>query len=449
MSEHLNQLSEFLSEVCFEDLPEAVQRQARQVTADTLAAIAGGSTEPEIQALTRDLLQAASGCASVFGTGRRGETAIGAFLNGTAGTFLELDEGNQFGRGHPGIHVVPAALAFSESQACTGKDFLLALTLGYEVGARIGIGSKLRPAIHPHGTWGTVAAAVAVAKLAGANATEMREVINVASPLGLANSDQTMLEGGTVRNSFSGFSAQTGLLVWNLVRSGFTGERDGLSTVWGKVLSDSWQPSALTHELGERWEITRNYFKRHACCRYNHAALDVLAEIRAAHEFTPEEIRCIEVETYSRAARLRDPTPKNTLAGKFSLPFAVATTLVHGSSGMQSFTWDAIRDESVSALAARVEVSEDPSLTAMLPARRPARMTVTLASGEKLEGYTETNRGDSEDPYRPEELTEKFFELTERVWPRDVAEGLLEGTMSLERFHNVNDLTRPLDGTTI
>ena len=30
--------------------------------------------------------------------------------NGTAGTMLELDEGNQYARGHPGIHVVPAAL---------------------------------------------------------------------------------------------------------------------------------------------------------------------------------------------------------------------------------------------------------------------------------------------------------------------------------------------------
>ena len=35
-------------------------------------------------------------------------------------------------------------------------------------GARIGIASSLRPAMHPHGTWGTVGAAVAVARLAGA-----------------------------------------------------------------------------------------------------------------------------------------------------------------------------------------------------------------------------------------------------------------------------------------
>ena len=441
MDDPLHQLSEFLCGMRFEELPKTVRQRAIQVSADTLAAIAGGSAEPEMQALTDDLLRGSSDGASVVGTGRRGEAGIAAFLNGTAGTFLELDEGNQFARGHPGIHVVPAALACCETRASSGRDFLLAVTLGYEVGTRIAIGSALRPSIHPHGTWGTVAAAVTVAKLAGASAAQIREVINVASPLGLANSDQTMLEGGTVRNTFAGFSAQTGLMVWNLVCSGFSGEHDGLSTVWGKVLSDSWQPLALIDELGERWEITRNYFKHHACCRYNHAALDVLTKLHTEHKFTAEMVRSIEVQTYSLAARLCDQTPKNTLAAKFSLPFSIATTIVHGSSGMQSFTWDAICNNNVIDLAARVVVSEDPGMTAMLPARRPARLTITLNSNEKLVGYTETNRGDSGDPYQQHELTKKFFELTERVWPRDVAQSFFDGVMNLEDVADMNDLT--------
>ena len=34
-------------------------------------------------------------------------------MNGTAGTWLEMDEGNQFCKGHPGMHTIPAALAFA------------------------------------------------------------------------------------------------------------------------------------------------------------------------------------------------------------------------------------------------------------------------------------------------------------------------------------------------
>ena len=44
----------------------------------------------------------------------------------------------------------------------------------------------MRPDMHPHGTWGTVGAAAAVAKLLGYDVGKMRETINVASSLTLA-----------------------------------------------------------------------------------------------------------------------------------------------------------------------------------------------------------------------------------------------------------------------
>ncbi len=90
-----------------------------------------------------------------------------------------------------------------------------------------------------------------------------------------------MLQGGTVRNSFAGVSGQMAVMAWDMVKAGFNGEHDGLATIWGSVLSESRDPAALTEELGTRWEIPRNYFKRHSCCRYNHGALDVLARICA------------------------------------------------------------------------------------------------------------------------------------------------------------------------
>ncbi|MFM8992105.1 MAG: MmgE/PrpD family protein, partial [Alphaproteobacteria bacterium] len=67
-----------------------------------------------------------------------------AFLNGVAGTALELDEGNRFARGHPCIHVLPAAIVAAERAGASGRDFLLALCLGYELGARIGAAASLR-----------------------------------------------------------------------------------------------------------------------------------------------------------------------------------------------------------------------------------------------------------------------------------------------------------------
>ncbi|HIP04913.1 MAG TPA: hypothetical protein EYN43_07670 [Gammaproteobacteria bacterium] len=68
------------------------------------------------------------------------------------------------------------------------------------------------------------------------------------------------------------------------------------------------------------------------------------------------EIDKIRVETYSLAAQLNDQLPRNTLAAKFSLPFAVASTLVNGHSGLASFTRVAIGREEIMALASLDDV---------------------------------------------------------------------------------------------
>lgn len=441
MTDYLDQVSEFVADTAFDDLPDAAVERARRVITDTIAAIAAGSAEPEVVALTTRMATQ-GGPSSVIGAARRAQPTTAAFLNGTSGTFLELDEGNQFSRGHPGIHALPSALAVAEDQRASGQDFLTAIVLGYEIGARIGIAAKILPTMHPHGTWGTVGSAVAVAKLMGANAGQVRELINIASTLGLATSRQTMLQGGTVRNSFAGFSGQMGIMAWEMLESGFTGEADGLSTIWGKVISTEWRPEEMTAELGSRYEIARNYFKRHACCRYNHGTLDAMAMIdKECGGLRAEDIDRIRVETYSLAAELSDPNPKNTLAGKFSVPFAVASTLMNQSSGVESFTWEKIRDPAIQAFADKVEVLEDPALTAMMPDFRPSRVTVSLHNGTKLYAEAKTNRGDTEDPYNDDELDRKYTELSGRVWDTAVANSVYDNCFAIERLTDVNELT--------
>ena len=448
MNDPLTTFCEFASKLDFESLPRDVKQQAKLVTADTIGAIVGGSAEPEMRLLTNAMLGESVGKSSVLGDERRTSNEVASFLNGCAGTFLELDEGNRFSRGHPAIHVLPALLSVAETTRSTGSAFLRALVIGYEVSARIAIGSKLRPSTHPHGTWGTVGAAAALASLCAATPVQMREVINVAATLGLANSAQSMYEGALVRNSFAGFSARNGATAWQLVKAGFTGERDALASVWGTVLSDEWRAGALSEQLGTRWEVTRNYFKLHACCRYNHAALDALAKITRKQTITAQDVERVDVDTYSMAASLDETAPKNTLAGKFSVPFSIATTLVHGNSSIASFDVDAIRNAQALALAKRVQVREDVNMTSKLPAQRSARVSVILKSGERLEAVTHGNRGDFDDPYELHELEQKFHMLVSRVRASDVAESVWRRVQLLDELDDINTLTGLLAGNT-
>jgi hypothetical protein len=124
--------------------------------------------------------------------------------NGLAGTMLELDEGNRFARGHPGIHVLPAALAEAERLGRSGAALLAALVVGYDVAARLGGGAPVRPGMHMHGVHGAVGAAAAVARLRELDAESTARALGVAAGLTLGTSWRTALGGATVRNAYAG-----------------------------------------------------------------------------------------------------------------------------------------------------------------------------------------------------------------------------------------------------
>ena len=333
----LAQWAEFACALRYEDLPTEVVERTRLVILDCLGAIIAGRGEPEVQAAQQG-----------FRRTHPGSSYLDAFVGGTAGTSLEIDEGNQYARGHPGIHVVPAVLASALSRLVSGREAIVAIVLGYEIGARIGIASKLRVTMHPHGTWGTVGAAVGIGKLHGATTAECAEVINVAASLGLTTSRRTMLEGATVRNTYAGFSNMLGMMAWDLVKAGFKGEADGVGSVYGGIAADDWTPGAMVLDLGTRWEIARNYFKRHAACRYNHGALDALAKIvaEAGGRIEPADVSAIKVETYVWAAQLDHPAPQTMLSAKFSMPFSLATFIVNGAATLDAFR-DSARNDGV------------------------------------------------------------------------------------------------------
>lgn len=430
----LGDFAAFAAKLTFADLPAEVVERTKRVIADSIGAIAAGMAEPEMRALLDRLARLeGTGPTPVIGAALSLSPSNAAFMGGIAGTMLELDEGNQYARGHPGIHVVPAALATAARLGRDGRDLIVAVALGYEIGARIGIASKLVVTMHPHGTWGTVGAALAVAKLHKADAADIAATINIASSLGLTTSRKTMLEGATIRNSYAGFSNKLGLWAWEMMSSGLTGERDGVATVYDTVAATDFRPEAMTEDLGTRWEIARNYFKRHAACRYTHAALDALGEIlEASGPVDPRDVLGIDVETYVWAAQLDDPEPRSMLAAKFSLPFALATTLVNGAATIAAFRDEARGDRVTRALANRVTVTEDPALTAMLPAARPARVTLRLADGRSFTALATTNRGDTENPYSASDVEAKFVEITGPVWGEARARSLWAAAMALD-----------------
>ena len=439
MTKHLDIFSAFISQTGFGDIPAETVSRAKLIIADCVGAIVGGSAEPEILAFTSSIKT--SGTSRILGSSNLTDPQTASLINGTAGTVLEMDEGHQFARGHPGMHVFPALLAATESttEAVSGKDFLTAFIVGYDIAARIGLATSLNANMHPHGTWGVVGAAAALGALNRLNEVQLAELLNIASSLTLATSRKTMLEGGTVRNAYTGVANQMSHTAHQLLMAGFTGEQDGIGSVFGGVVSSGFDVEASLESIGTRFEVDRNYFKLHACCRYNHAALDALWILIDKHPELqyPKQIDRIHVESYFLAAELDDQKPRNTLAARFSIPFAIATTLINRSSKVHSFTGNALTDSATLALAAKTSISENSFMSAQLPDLRPAEVSITMKNGHNFKAGVKTNRGDWQDPYNNAQLKEKYMSLTARRWSHKTSDTVYNNIVSLDRFSNV------------
>ena len=166
--DYLERLARFVAETPHAAIPEPVLQRTREILIDTLAVIATGMRTPQLVALAdRQTSTAAAGKAWVIGSGRTSNRLDAAMLNGIAGAWLDFDEGNFLANGHPGIQVIPAALAIAQERGLGGKELLTTIALAYEVVARIGMATTVKLIVNPHGTFGVVGAALAVARLTG------------------------------------------------------------------------------------------------------------------------------------------------------------------------------------------------------------------------------------------------------------------------------------------
>jgi 2-methylcitrate dehydratase PrpD len=404
-------------------VPPAALERARLVVLDTVGAILGGAADPEPAALARRLPPGVP--ATLLGAGRSATPRDAAFWNATTGCMLELSEGSRYTRSPTAIQIVPAALAEAEAGGHAGPAVLVATVVGYEVAGRVARAFRLRDAHHPLGTWGAMGAAAAVGWLRGLDARRLGALVDLAGCLGLATSLATVREGATVRNAYAGLAASHGLLAADLLEAGFTPLADGAARAYGGLLADPGDATALSTAPGgpAGFEIERGYFKLHACYRHAHAALDALGAILEAESPRPEPEAAagVAVETYDFAAALTNPDPDSALAAQFSIPHALAARWVLGHAGPAAFEPAALGDPRVAALRRRITVREDPALTAKVPGRRPARVTVELRSGRTVSRLSELPRGEPENPLTPAELEAKFLDLAARALGREGA----------------------------
>ena len=448
--EYLDRLSQFVCDLRWDNLSPETRNATRTVVLDTIGAMVAGSRLPENRKLAKMAVRMnGTGEATIVGHADRAGPMLASLVNGTAGVALEMDEGNRLGGGHAAIHVIPPALAVAELVEASGRQFLESVIVAYEVTSRIGTGTTVRAEVHSHGTWGTAGAAVAAARLMGLDSSETAEAISLATSMSPANTWTPCIEGATVRNLYPGRSAMQGIMAANLVECGFTSLEDGPADIYGSLLGTGFDSEAVVQGLGEQeaLRIQQNYFKLHACCLYNHHALDGMQHILQRGEFAASDVESIDVVAPPLALIMTDPSPPNMLAAKFSLPYALAATVTHRSTDITAFYPEKLNDEETQALARRVAISADPEMDLRRYDYPAARVTVSLNDGRILSESVVAHHGDHRNPATAEEMRRKFAFLTADSLGKHGVRDVTDAVSRLHEMGDIRELTALLRGS--
>jgi 2-methylcitrate dehydratase PrpD len=430
-----DRLARFVHRTTLDDVPPAAVDRARHILVDTVGIMLGAANAPQLAALRASLADPVAGSATAFGAQRKTSAPVAALVNGSLTTVLQFDEGHRESMGHPAIHIVPAVLAVCEEQERSGKDCLEALIVGYEAAVRVGRSVfPLRSQLHPHGSWPTIGAALAVGKLLRLDERGLAGVIDCAAMMNLFSWRRATVGGATIHHLLPGLSAQNAIIAACAAQSGLSGPPSSLDEFLLPLASEHASPALLVADLGTRWEILENYFKPFPACAHAHSAIAAMRTLLERHRVAGPDIARIRVTTYPIASTLRDPAPCNQLAGMFSIPYNLGLLVAHGCLDPGAQIRQAPLSSEALRIAQRVEVHADAGLTPPYPRGRPCRVEVHLNNGSVLEEFVATPPPFATSDALLPALRDKFLDLASRTLSRNQAAALLDKLLGVEQL---------------
>lgn len=407
-------LGQFVSDLSSNRVPAQAAAIARTGFIDCVGVMIAGREEEPTRIL-REVLDPASGDATLYFSERKADGPQAAWINGTAAHALDFDDVAL--RGHPSTVLVPAILAEAETLDVSGRDMVTAYVAGYETWAEL---VRREPGFHhgkgwhPTGIFGAIGAAAACASLRRLDPAKTTQAI----ALGASQSAGLMANFGTMTKPFhAGRSAHSGVMAARLAAAGFTSSEDALEHPQGFLAAvspagDVDRESPPT-ALGEAWHIIDSglNIKKYPACYCTHRAIDGMLDLLKAHPLRPDEIEGITVRlSENYATILRNHLPQTGLAAKFSIEFAMASSVVASRVGLTELTDAFVQRRDVQDLMGRVKVETNTDYDPQQAGASVAdQAIVRLRAGGELESERVARaRGHAEKPLREEELFAKF-----------------------------------------
>ncbi len=444
----------------FDDLPSDVVRITKMQILDTLGVAIAGVGAPGVVQL-RDLIVGWGGKpeAHLFGSKNQVPAHDAAQVNTSTAHALDYDDVHELSYSHPAIINVPTAFTAAEQMGgISGEDLLLAVALGVDVMCRMAMAGQ--PGVPPldvgwHSTtlYGYPTAALTAGKILGLNEEQLAHAVGIAYHQAAGNA-QTHLDGALTKRLGPGFAVRAGYMAARLARKGVTGATrslEGAKGLYQLYHKGHYDRSILVDKLGQHFEGANVSFKRYPACRSAHPSIDAAMNLASRHKINPAHIdEIVVINGPGQYHLLSTPldiktAPRTLVDAQFSIPWTVSVALVNHQVVIGDFTADAITNQEVLAVAAKVRAELDPEMTRPGGGVEPARVDVVMKDGRRFSDTVQFASGSPQSPMSFNDCADKFADCARSVGvAEDMIKRVIAQVADLEKLKDATALIRLL-----
>jgi 2-methylcitrate dehydratase len=448
-------LAAYAQELRYEDLGAETIERVKAHVIDTLGCAIAAYDERPVR-ICRDLvLAAATGAATVIGTGRSTTPDLAAFANGAAARYYDLND-VYTGRfsGHPSDNIA-ACLAVAESERASGSELIAAIALAYEVNCRLIDAFDITTRGWDPPVFNLPAVALAAGRLMKLRADRLTQAVNLAIndhiPMGQTRS-QTLSDW---KGLAAAEAARNAVFAAMLARAGISGPSpifEGRRGFFALVAGPADVDVTAFGGRGIPFRIHRCGLKAYPAVVYAQTA--IIAGVALAREAGDlDRIATIEIATTRRGFQQTGSEPEKWApdtrdTADHSLPYITARAMLDGALSNDSYAPEKLRDPRILALMRKITVKEDPAFGALRGNAPATRITATLDDGRRIDRQVENLPGFPGQPVSRADVERKFHSNVGKRWPRERVQSILQSLWTLERTDDVAAALAKLSITT-
>ena len=434
------ELADFAVRASYDGISREAVRQLKARILDSLGCAIGAMEGGPVRIILEHVRDfGGAGVSTLIGGGKTSPDRA-AFYNSALVRYLDFND-SYLSKGetcHPSDNL-GAILSASEYANKSGRDFLTALAVSYQVQCALSDAAPVRAKGFDHTTQGSFALASGISKALG---LDQEKTANAVSICGTAFNALRVTRTGALSN-WKGLAYPNAAFccvhATFLAMRGITGPREVFEGNKGfmEAISGRFEIDWSKEDL-ER--VRRTVIKKYNAEVHSQSAIEAALELREERGISVPDVERVEIDIFDVAYNIIGGGEEGDRAivrtkeeADHSLQYMIAVALLDGKVMPDEYLPERIRAADVQSLLKKVIVRPNEAMSRAFPEEHSCRVTIFLKGGVGISRSKKDYEGFHTRPMDREGVARKFMALAGPFLEAGLADDIVEAVDNLEK----------------